>query len=79
MSAGPAGAGDARVRRTSAFVGRRGECAGLADTWRSVRAGGGPAGVLVDGPAGVGKSRLVEHAVSELVEPGGRADARPLR
>ena len=26
--------------------------------------------MLVDGPAGVGKSRLVEHAVSELVEPG---------
>ena len=26
--------------------------------------------MLVDGPAGVGKSRLVEHAVAELVEPG---------
>ena len=70
MGAGQVWAGDARVRRRSAFVGRRAEGESLADTWRSVRDGGGPAGVLVDGPAGVGKSRLVEHAAAELVEPG---------
>ena len=61
MGAGLAGAGDTRSRRSAAIVGRRGECESVADIWRSVRDGGGPAGVLVDGPAGVGKSRLVEQ------------------
>ena len=62
MGAGLAGAGDTRSRRSAAIVGRHGEYELVADIWRSVRDGGGPAGLLVDGSAGVGKSRLVEHA-----------------
>src|SRR3954447_11726219 len=57
-------------RRAVPLVGRATELAVLADTWRSVREGEGPAGVLVDGPAGVGKSRLVEQAGQDLLEPG---------
>ena len=70
MGAGLTGAGDTRSRRSAGIVGRRGEFESVAEIWHSVRDGGGPAGLLVDGPAGVGKSRFVEHATSQLVGPG---------
>ncbi len=56
-------------RRTVALVGRRDEVAALGRVWRSVCEGDGPAGLLVQGPAGVGKSRLIEQAAASLVGP----------
>lgn len=51
------------------LIGRSGEMGELERVWRRVCEGGGPAGVLVQGPAGVGKSRLIEQATTALVGP----------
>ena len=56
-----------RGEGTSDFVGRWDEATELERVWRSVCRGEGPAGVLVQGAAGVGKSRLVERVAAGLL------------
>ena len=54
----------------SPFVGRDEELAHLRDLWRRARAGSG-AGVLVTGPPGMGKTRLVQELAEEVRRDGG--------
>ena len=54
--------------RGEVFVGRQRELEALASCLESTRSEGGQA-VVVSGPAGIGKSRLVEQFVAERVEP----------
>ena len=52
------------------LVGRDAELARLRDLWRRARAGSG-ASVLVTGPPGIGKTRLVQELADEVRREGG--------
>ena len=52
------------------LVGRDAELAHLRDLWRRARAGSG-ASVLVTGPPGIGKTRLVQELAEEVRRDGG--------
>ena len=87
MRAGPAPArsaapGPASAPVPSELLGREGERAALADAWRAAAAGQGGVAVL-DGPAGLGKSRLVQELASAARAAGGagrpRGRPRPRR
>jgi class 3 adenylate cyclase/tetratricopeptide (TPR) repeat protein len=54
------------AHRTSTFVNRRTELAELRGTWRDLREPDAARVVLILGPAGIGKSRLVNTFVAEL-------------
>src|SRR5690349_4387692 len=56
--------------RRRALVGRHGEFARLTELWRRVGAGGGAVAV-VDGPRGIGKTRLVEELLDSVSAAGG--------
>src|SRR5205085_1973965 len=57
------------VRRETALTGRAAELALLREAWASARAGRGRA-VLVEGEAGIGKTRLVDAFLGELAGEG---------
>ena len=59
-----------RLMRCPVLVGRERELAALAVAWREVAAGRGRT-VLVEGDAGIGKSRLVERFVEVVRARGG--------
>jgi DNA-binding NarL/FixJ family response regulator len=59
------------VGRTTPFVGRQRELARLLDRMSAVGAGSGGV-LLVSGPAGIGKTRLLEEALSRYDGPVGR-------
>ena len=52
------------------LVGRDAELAYLRDLWRRARAGSG-AGVVITGPPGIGKTRLVQELADEVRRDGG--------
>jgi WD40 repeat protein/DNA-binding SARP family transcriptional activator len=54
----------------SPLVGRDEELARLRELWRRARAGSG-AGVLVTGPSGIGKTRLLQELADEVRRDGG--------
>jgi WD40 repeat protein/DNA-binding SARP family transcriptional activator len=54
----------------SPLVGRDAELAHLRDLWRRARAGSG-ASVVITGPPGIGKTRLVQELVAEVRRDGG--------
>src|SRR5687768_16068327 len=56
-----------------ALVGRRAELATLEQLWAAARAGHGTA-ALIDGEAGIGKSRLVAELVARFLATGGLPD-----
>ncbi len=53
-----------------AFVGRESEIDVLDETWAEVAASGRPALVVLDGPAGMGKTRLAAHLCERLSGDG---------
>ena len=59
----------AKVPRRHRFIGRRAELGLLEDLWADAREGRGGA-VLVSGPPGIGKTRLVEHFIGQSTEDG---------
>lgn len=63
-----AGAARARRRVEARFVGREAELAQVGARWRQVCAGSGQF-VLVEGEAGIGKSRLVREFAGKIVQP----------
>ncbi len=68
--------------RGDSFVGRTAECAAIERVWSELRAGGGTRIVLVEGDAGIGKTRTAGQAVGALdgapAVLGGRCDEDPL-
>jgi DNA-binding CsgD family transcriptional regulator len=58
--------------RCPVLIGREGEVAALLAAWEDAEAGRGST-VLVEGEAGIGKSRLVERFLEMVGERGGRA------
>jgi hypothetical protein len=50
-----------RLRHAAPFVGRAGELTALRQAWRDVVDGAGPLVAVVDGEAGIGKSRLARE------------------
>jgi tetratricopeptide (TPR) repeat protein len=61
----------ARVPRETALFGREAEIARLRDVWNRVRAGTGQV-MLIEGEAGIGKTRLLDEFVTGLREGGER-------
>ncbi len=53
------------------FVGREQECARLLAFWRATTDANGLRAALISGEAGIGKSRLIEEVVPEILSGGG--------
>src|ERR1700710_1209765 len=58
----------AEAAHRSPFVGRGGELADLQEAMADARAGAGGV-LLVSGPAGIGKTRLVEEFLARMPDP----------
>jgi hypothetical protein len=63
-----AGGVEASARPRTPFVGRRAELRTLEEALREVVAGRGPRAITLLGPAGIGKSRVVETALADAGE-----------